>query len=94
MTLRFMPEAETALLELGRWVEERNTEDSGSRFVNVLIDKIASYALPAVKYPICKNKTLAAYKLSCISINDWVVAFKQNKEEFVVHYILYGPGLR
>ena len=94
MNLRFMPEAENALFEIGIWVEERNTADSGIRFINTFIDKIESYVLPSVKYPICKNKVLASQLLSCIAINDWVIAFKQNKEEFVVHHILYGPGLR
>jgi len=94
MNLRFMLEAENALFEIGAWVESRNTEGSGSRFINTMIEKIAAYALPAVQYPICKNKVLAARKLSCIAINDWVIAFTQSKEEFVVHYILYGPGLK
>jgi len=94
MNLRFMPEAENALFELGMWVERRNTQSSGSRFINTMIDKIAAYALPAIQYPICKNKVLAARKLRCIAINNWVIAFTQSKDEFMVHYILYGPGLK
>ncbi len=94
MNLRFMPEAENALFEIGIWVEGRNTVGSGIRFTNTFIDKINSYALPNVKYPICKNKILASQFFCCIAINDWVIAFKQTKDEFVVHHILYGPGLR
>jgi len=94
MKLRFMPEAENALFEIGIWVEERNTAESGIRFINKLIDQIDAYVLPHVRYPACKNKVLASHHLSCIAINDWVFAFKQTKDEFVVHYILYGPGLK
>ena len=94
MKLRFMPEAEEVLFEIGEWVEKRNTAGSGFRFVNNFIDKVAEYALPKARYPICKNEVLATYMLHCISINDWVVAFQQSNDEFVVHYILFGPGLR
>lgn len=94
MNLRFMPEAEEALFEIGMWVEGRNTAESGTRFTDKFIDQIASFALPNVKYPICKNKVLASYHLHCIVINDWVVAFSQSKDEFLVHYILFGPGLK
>ena len=94
MKVRFMPEVEDALFEIGVWVEQRNTQESGSRFINKFIDKISSYALPNVKYPLCRNKVLQALGLCCIAIDDWVIAFVQTKDEFVVHFILYGPGLR
>ena len=94
MRLKFMPEAEELLLEIGIWVEQKNTVGSGERFINNFIDKIAAYALPNSKYLLCKNKVLASYQLSCVSIDKWVIAFKQSKEEFVVHYILYGPALK
>jgi hypothetical protein len=89
-----MPEAEEALFDVGMWVEAQNTFGSGDRFINSFIDKIMNYALPNAKYPICKNKVLASYRLSCIAINDWVIAFKQTKEKFIVHYMIYGSGLK
>ena len=94
MKLRFMPEAENALYELEIWVEQRNTPGSGTRFINKFIDKIAGYAVPNAVYPSCKNIVLAWYGFSCITINDWVIAFTQNKGDFIVHYILFGPGLK
>jgi hypothetical protein len=94
MKLLLMPEAEEILFDIGLWVEAQNTPGSGNRFTDAFIDKIATYALVNVKYTICKNKVLASFHLSCIAINDWVIAFKQTKDEFVVHYIIYGPGLK
>ncbi|MEP7168547.1 MAG: hypothetical protein ABI855_04200 [Bacteroidota bacterium] len=94
MKLNFMPEAEEALFEISTWVENRNTPGSGIRFINKFIASIEEYALPGVSYAICKNKVLASFGLKCIPINDWIVAFKQTKNEFIVHYILYGPGLK
>ena len=70
-----MPEAEEVLLDIGVWVEKQNTPGSGNRFINSFLDKIAAYAFPNVKYPVCKNKVLASYGLSCLAINDWGVAF-------------------
>lgn len=94
MKLRLLPEAEEALLEIGLWVEERNTPGSGNRYIDRFVDKIMAYALPKTQYLICRNEALAALQLRCIAINDWIVAFKQSKDEFVVHYILFGPGLK
>ena len=94
MNLEFKPEAEDALFEMGMWVEKRNTSESGIRFINKFIDKISRYALPDAVYLLCKNQALAERQLCYIAINDWVVAFKKTKKEFVVFYILYGPGLR
>ena len=94
MNLRLMPEAEEILFEIGMWVETKNTPGSGERFINAFMDKLSAYVFPNGKYPLCKNKFLASYRLSCIALNDWVEAFKQSKEEFVVHYILYGPWLK
>ncbi len=46
MKVRFMPEAENALFELGVWIEERNTAGIGNRFINKFTDKIGTYAVP------------------------------------------------
>jgi hypothetical protein len=40
--LVFKQEAEEALFELGVWVEQHNTAESGVRFTDKFIDKIAS----------------------------------------------------
>lgn len=92
-TLLLMPEAENALYELAIWIENKNTPGSGMRFVNKFLDRINTYNLPEVKYSLCHHSILAEYDLSCVTIDKWVVAFKQNKHSFVVHYILYGPAL-
>jgi len=94
MNVTLLPEAEKVLLNISEWVEERNTIASGERFIIKFTNRIKSFALPRVLYAICPHESLAALKLRCIAIDDWVIAFKQTKEEFVVHYILYGPGLR
>ena len=60
MKLKLMPEAEEILLEIGLWVEAKNTPGSGNRFIDSLIDKIDSYAIANVNYPLCKNKILAS----------------------------------
>lgn len=94
MRVQFLPEAEEALFEIGSWVESHNTAESGIRFINKFVDKISAYAVPNTKYLICRNEELAALQLRCVAIDKWVVAFKQTKEEFIVHYILFGPGLK
>ena len=94
MNLVFKPEAEEALFEIASWVEQRNTAGSGTRFIERFIDKIEIFVQPHVVYTICKNAVLAALQLQCISIDKWVIAFTTDKKSFVVHYIIWGPGLK
>lgn len=93
MKIYFLPEAEDALLEIASWVESKNTSGSGLRFTDKFIAEIETYALQNVRYSKCRNKTLAAFKLSCININNWTVAFTLKENEFVVHYILWSAAL-
>lgn len=94
MTVLFKPEAEEALFEISKWVEEQEGPGSGIKFAEEFIDRITEFVLPDFKYARCFNDSLAARNLRCIAITDWVVAFKQTKTEFIVHYIIYGPGLK
>lgn len=94
MKLLFMPEAEEALFQIADWVEQHDAPGSGIKFATEFIDRIAEFMMPDIKYAICFNDTLAARRLRCIAITDWVIAFKQTKDEFKVHYIVYGPGLK
>ena len=89
-----MPEAEDALLDIAEWIETRNTPESGNRFVANFIDILSGYAHPNTSYALCKNKHLAALKLQCVTIDNWVVAFKFSKKTLTVHYILFGAGLK
>jgi len=94
MNVFFKPEAEEALFEISKWVEEKEGSGSGIKFAEAFIDRIVEFVLPDFKYARCFNDSLAAQNLRCIAIKDWVIAFKQTKDEFIVHYILYGPGLK
>lgn len=94
MNLVFKPEAEEALFEIASWVEQRNTSGSGSRFIERFIDKIETFVQPRTTYAICKNPVLAAQRLQCVSVDKWVIAFTTDKKSFVVHYIIWGPGLK
>jgi hypothetical protein len=94
MKVYFLPEAEEVLFQIALWIESKNTQGSGERFLEKFITETSSFALPNVKYAICRNKLLASFSLRCITIDNWVVAFKQTKTEFVVHYILNGSSLK
>ncbi|MGE0635745.1 MAG: hypothetical protein AB7P01_04840 [Bacteroidia bacterium] len=94
MTVLFKPEAEEALFEISKWVEEQEGSGSGIKFAEEFIDRISEFVIPDFKYARCFNASLAALNLRCIAIKDWVIAFKQTKDEFIVHYIIYGPGLK
>jgi hypothetical protein len=94
MKVVFMPQAEEALYEIGVWIESKNTKGSGNRFVNNMIDSIAAFALPNVKYQDCKQAVLRLLHLQCVVIKDWIVAFEINGNVFTVHYILHGSGLK
>jgi hypothetical protein len=79
--------------ETANYVESLNTPGAGSRWLDRFLERIIAYAKPNVKYALCKNERLAKRNYSCITIKNWVIAFKIHKDEFVIHEIMHGSLL-
>ena len=85
-----LPISLETLYDVADFIDSINTEGAGSFWVTNFILNLYSYAKSNVTYALCSNKVLAQEGLSCIAYNGWVVAFKLEVDELVVHYILRG----
>jgi hypothetical protein len=90
----FSEEAKNTIEEICEFVESLNTSGSGLRFYNKFLAAIRSKFHPNLSYALCKNHWLAEMNLHCVSIGKWIIAFKQQKNVCVIHYILHGSIYR
>jgi len=93
MRVSFKPEAEETLFEIAYFIDCINSEGAGDRWTEKFISGVSSYALPNVQYGLCSDEYLASLGLSCININDWIVAFTIEENLFEVHKIVRGSLL-
>lgn len=93
MEVIIKPKAQKALSLIATFVEERNTPQSGLRYIEKFASKIKIYAKENVQYSLCNNITLSTLGYSCITISKWVVVFKIQKQKFVVYRIIWGALL-
>jgi len=75
------------------FVESKNTPGSGARYALKFKAAIEKLAVPDVEYALCPHPLLAAYKFSCSYFNDWVIAFRIQNSELIIHDIIHGSLL-
>jgi len=84
INITFYPQPQAALFEMAL----------NAQHTNNYLHRLSQFPIPGFNYMICSYLPIAALKLRCIAIDDWVIAFKQTTTDFTVHYILYQAGLR
>jgi hypothetical protein len=92
MKIKLSSEAKQILIELENYVERNNTKGAGKRFIIRFKDKIRK-SLSTANYPICKYPKFAALGFKCIFINDWTIAFENDKDLVVIRIIIHGSFL-
>lgn len=93
MTIFITPEASNVIDAIADFVEAQNTPGSGKRFALKFINAIERLAIPKVQYGLCAHHVLASLHYSCSYFNDWVIAFRINNDELIVHEIIHGSLL-
>jgi len=88
------PDAQESLDEIAELIDGINTPGAGERWTDRVLDFIKDYAQPKVKYAVCHNKDLAEQLLSCITFNNWVIAFKTEQNSFIVYQVIHGSLLQ
>ena len=81
-------EVNVTLSEISDFIDTINTEGAGRRWATKLVDHLYDYALPNVSYALCNHQNLASLGLSCITYNDWVIAFKITDDALVVEKVV------
>ena len=93
--LIIMPHAEQAIYEVAEWIAEKNFPATGLKFIEKAEAFLYEYCkLTKLEFPLCKNKSLAEQKLSCVVFNrKWVIAFKYSKTTITVYEFIWGAKL-
>jgi hypothetical protein len=79
--------------EVANYLDSINTFGAGGRWLDRFFTRIEKYAKPEVSYALCSNMRLAKRRFSCITFNNWVIAFKIIKSRFVIYEIIHGSLL-
>lgn len=93
MEIEIRAKAIKTLDDIASYLDSLNTFGAGNRWLDRFFTRIEKYARPEVTYALCKNSRLAIRGFSCITFNNWVVAFKITKGKFVIYEIIHGSIL-
>lgn len=93
MKISITPEASNVIDAIADFVETQNTPGSGKRFALKFINAIERLAISNVQYGLCAHHVLALLHYSCSYFNDWVIVFRINNDELIVHEIIHGSLL-
>ena len=93
MIIEIKAPAMQTLERIAGWVESKNTEGSGSRFLTKFYDFIASQANSISSLPLCKFPDFNKRNLICLFYNDWVIVCKSEKDKITIHLIIHGTWL-
>jgi hypothetical protein len=81
------------LNSIANWVEDKNTEGSGKRFLVKFYEFIFSQSNAVHAVPLCKFPEFKIRQLKCLFFNDWVIACKADKNKIVISTIIHGSWL-
>ncbi len=94
MNVVIEPLAQETIEEIAEFAESVNTAGAGDRWTDKILDFIIGYAQPNAQYALCNNKELARQLLSCIVFNNWVIAFRIERNVLTVYQIIHGSLLK
>ena len=94
MRLEVRDSASRSIAKTGNWVEKKNTEGSGERWIRKVYETLEEQTKLGVKYNLCRNENFARRGYRCFVYNDeWIVAYKINGDSFIVHKFVWGGYL-
>ena len=92
MQVKYSSLARKTLTDVARFIETLNTKGSGNRWKNKFFLKVKKYAQP-IKYALCRHKIYAESGFSCVAIDNWIVVFKIESNQFNVYQIVLASSL-
>ncbi len=94
MTLEIKKRPANTLAAVTDWIEQQNTTGAGDRWLEKAVEELTQIAANKAIYAICKDPRLARYEYRCFTYKaNWVVAYKIERNRFVVYRFIYGPWL-
>jgi hypothetical protein len=89
MEIKYTADAFFSLASLVNFIESKNTEGAGIRWLNRYENFLKSELIFPEKRKICNNKTLKRLGLLCLSYKEWTIAFSVHENYVLIEAILH-----
>ena len=92
MQVKYSTLAKYTLSNVARFIETLNTKGSGNKWKNKFFRKVRKYAQP-ITYALCRHKIYSESGFSCVAIDNWIIVFKIENNQFNVYQIVLASSL-
>ena len=89
MQVNYTVDAFSALSSLVNFIEAKNTENAGLRWLNRFEHFLQITLINVQLINLCNNATFNKLNLRCIYFNDWVVAFSIHPDYILIEALLH-----
>jgi len=89
MHIDYTTEAFKSLIQLVNYIESKNTQGAGTRWLNRFEIFLQKKLHKPEKIKLCNSATFSELNLRCIYFNDWVIAFSIKKSSVLIEALLH-----
>jgi hypothetical protein len=89
MQIEYTAEALSSLIKLLNFIEEKNTQGSGERWLSRFELYLSSTLPNSLAISLCNNETFKRLNLRCLYYNDWVIAFSITNGDVLIEALLH-----
>jgi hypothetical protein len=89
MEIRYTKDTYRVLIQLINYIEEKNTEGAGLRWLGRYESWLLEKLTDAAHIKTCNNATLKRVGLRCLYYNNWVIAFSIHNEYVLIEALLH-----
>jgi len=93
MKIIFSETSTLTLRSLAQFVESKNTQGSGKRYVYKFLQFISITLNSFSKHAICKHKQFALNSWRCFFYKDFVIVYSIISDKIFIHVIVHGSLL-
>ncbi len=94
MKIEIRKRAWNSITKTAAWIDAKNLPGSGDRWADKIYSQIKKIAKNRVEFSICNNIGLKKFNYRCFHIDEWVVAYKKNRDTFTIYRFIHGSRLR
>jgi hypothetical protein len=94
MQINYTAEALSSLMRLVNFIEDKNTQDAGKRWLNKF-ELFLNTTLPnSLTISLCNNQTFKRFNLRCLYYNDWVIAFSVYNGDILIEALIHKSRIK
>jgi len=89
MQIEYTEEAFLSLVKLVNFIEEKNTDGAGQRWLSKFEFYLLSTLPNSLGISHCNNETFKRLNLKCLYYNDWVIAFSIQNGNVLIEALIH-----